>query len=63
MSKAVYEGEELGMTFIDYKIFRNSEGQIQFDEELLLQNLNANWKEGDNLVLSVVDNMITLTKQ
>ena len=31
MRKAVFE--ELGMTFIDYKIFRNSEGQIQFDHQ------------------------------
>ena len=54
--------EPIAITFLDYKIHRNLEGQVQFDKELDLTKLNGEWKEGDVLGLSVHDGRVTLTK-
>ena len=64
MSYSSYETHKVSpIHFLDYHIYRTEDCRIQIDEEMSLEHLSqGKWKEGDHLLVEVIDNKITLTK-
>jgi len=50
------------MMFLEYKIHRTEDMNIQFDEALSLDKLNPTWSDGDTLKVTIEGDRITLTK-